>query len=517
MQAELNKEMEDDKAVYEMISCWCKSNDQEKTKAIAEGEAKSEQLLAEMDETAAKIIELKAKIKETKDEYNKDWNALNTANSMRMKENREFHGEETELLGAIQACEQAITVLSEHHPALTQIHSAAVGLKGALPVNLLSGVLNQAKLATLKAFVQQAATANSFLAIPGMQSYAPASGQIFGILKQLKEDLSKNLSESTKAELKNKEEYEELKAAKENELETGKKLLAQLEEEYANFVEQHAQAAQQLDDTLAQLALDREFLANLKKRCAETDKEYQERLKSRMEEIAAVQETIKFLNSDEAYEMFDKTVNSAFVQMRSVSISSQKEKQLRNKALAVLARAANASHSPQLGLIMVSVHLDSFAKVIEAIDKMSAELKTQQADEVTQRDWCIDQLNKNNLTMEAKYDKQASLETKIADLEKAIETMGKDMKTKTNEISDMQREMKRASEDRESENSDYQTAVSDQRITQMILDKALQRMKQVYAMLQAKKGPGAPHIQTSATDTDPGNGPARFNKYEKNT
>merc|ERR1719201_2463208 len=118
MQAELNKELEDDKAVYEMISCWCKTNDEEKTKAIAEGEAKSAQLLAEMDETAAKIIETKAKLKETKDEYNKDWNALNTANSMRMKENKEFHGEETELLGAIQACEQAITVLSEHHPAL---------------------------------------------------------------------------------------------------------------------------------------------------------------------------------------------------------------------------------------------------------------------------------------------------------------------------------------------------------------------------------------------------------------
>merc|ERR1719465_76683 len=28
--------------------------------------------------------------------------------------------------------------------------------------------------------------------------------------------------------------------------------------------------------------------------------------------------------------------------------------------------------------------------------------------------------------------------------------------------------------------------------------------------------PGAPHIQTSGTDTDPGSGPARFTKYEKN-
>lgn len=516
MQAELNKEMEDDKAVYEMISCWCKTNDQEKTKAIEEGEAKSAQLLAEMDETAAKIIETKEKIKETKDEINKDFDTLNQANAMRMKENKEFHGEETELLGAIQACEQAIVVLSEHHPALTQIHSAATGLKKALPVQLLSGVLDQTKLTFLKAFVTQAASANSFLAIPGMQSYAPASGQIFGILKQLKEDLSSNLSESQKAEQKALEEYESLKAAKEEELATGKKLLAQLEEQLANLGDSHAQAVEEYEDTQEQLKLDKTFLANLKKQCSATDEEYEERVKSRLEEIAAVSDTIEFLNSDEAYEMFDKTVNTAFLQRKSVSIASQKEKKLRSKALAVLAHAAGTSHSPQLGLIMVSVRLDAFDKVKAAIDKMVAELKAQQADEVTKRDWCTDELNKNNLTMEAKYDLQSNLQTKIADLEKAIEVMTKDMETKKNEISDMQTEMKRASEDREAENSDYQQAVSDQRITQMILDKALQRMKQVYSMMQAKKAPGAPHIQTSATDTDPGNGPARFKKMEKN-
>merc|ERR1719281_446103 len=49
----------------------------------------------------------------------------------------------------------------------------------------------------------------------------------------------------------------------------------------------------------------------------------------------------------------------------------------------------------------------------------------------------------------------------------------------------------------------------------MILTKALDRMKQVYAMLQQQK-PGAPHIQTSATHTDPGNGPAKFKKYDQN-
>merc|ERR1719310_1072613 len=75
--------------------------------------------------------------------------------------------------------------------------------------------------------------------------------------------------------------------------------------------------------------------------------------------------------------------------------------------------------------------------------------------------------------------------------------------------------MKRASETREAENADFQTTVSDHRVMSMILTKALDRMKQLYALLQQQQ-PGAPHIQTSGTHTDPGNGPAKFKQYGKN-
>merc|ERR1712019_41177 len=92
------------------------------------------------------------------------------------------------------------------------------------------------------------------------------------------------------------------------------------------------------------------------------------------------------------------------------------------------------------------------------------------------------------------------------------------MGTTAQEIADTQTQMGRRSETREAENGDYQQTVQEQRITQMILQKAIDRMSQVYAMLemQARRQPGAPHTQTSATHTDPGNGPAKFKKYEEN-
>merc|ERR1740121_344202 len=90
--------------------------------------------------------------------------------------------------------------------------------------------------------------------------------------------------------------------------------------------------------------------------------------------------------------------------------------------------------------------------------------------------------------------------------------------------------MKRASENREAANADYQETITDQRLTQAILNKALERMQLVYTeAVYDKYGkrtqftqegeepalPGAAHIATSGNHTDPGNGPARFTKYEE--
>merc|ERR1719437_387300 len=76
--------------------------------------------------------------------------------------------------------------------------------------------------------------------------------------------------------------------------------------------------------------------------------------------------------------------------------------------------------------------------------------------------------------------------------------------------------MSRASHNRESENAEYQKTLVDQRLTQSILQKATDRMKEVYAAFLQQQ-PGAAHIATSGNHTDAGNGPARFTKYEQNT
>merc|ERR1719502_1274245 len=127
---------------------------------------------------------------------------------------------------------------------------------------------------------------------------------------------------------------------------------------------------------------------------------------------------------------------------------------------------------------------------------------TQQQDEIAHRDWCIDELNSNERSTAAADDKKVNLQTQIADLEKLIEKLTKDIDEAKARIKEVQVQMKRASETREAENADFQETVNNHRVMSMILTKAIDRMKQVYALLQQQK-PGAPHIQTSGTHTDP--------------
>merc|ERR1719281_2364404 len=145
---------------------------------------------------------------------------------------------------------------------------------------------------------------------------APASGEIFGILKQMKESFETNLANSQKEEMQSQKDYEDLKSAKEEEISAGQSLIDTKTEELATTDEKNAQSKEDLEDTRTSLAADTEFLASLKETCQNVDQEYEERTKTRQLEIQAVSKALAFLSSDEAHDLFTRTFNPALVQKR---------------------------------------------------------------------------------------------------------------------------------------------------------------------------------------------------------
>merc|ERR1719230_881345 len=88
MKAELEAERDDDEKGHDMLSCWCETNEKEKDKAVELAQQKIAALESAISESLGKMDELKTKLKDTKDAYNRDFDKLQEAAAMRMKESK---------------------------------------------------------------------------------------------------------------------------------------------------------------------------------------------------------------------------------------------------------------------------------------------------------------------------------------------------------------------------------------------------------------------------------------------
>merc|ERR1719484_469947 len=488
------KEAEEDEETYEKVACWCETNDKEKTAAIEEAEARITDLTSTIEELTATSARLNTEIKNLEAEIAKNQEALDKATAMRQKELAEFNEEEKDMLQSIGALKSAIIVLSKHNSFLQVPSEQLINIAAMLQwqfhkhASLLRGMITPREHKMVTAFIQ--APADYFDAEPTFkQSYAPQSGAIFGILKQMKETFETNLSSSQKEEMQSQTAYEDLKASKEAEIQAGSDQKDTKTQELADTDEKLAQAKQDLEDTRNSLAADQKFLMNLKETCQMTDQEFEERTKTRAEETKAVSEALAILSSDDAHDTFTSTFN--FVQ---VSMATESKRQHAEK---ILYAVAQKTGHPRLATLAARVRLDGFKKVTEEIDGMIADLKKEKADDVKMKDFCIEALHKNEVAQEMKKRDIEQMEAKIADLTAHIAELTKSIATLNAEVDETRIMLKRAGEDRELENKDFQQVVADQRETQKLLSQALNVLKGFYdkAFVQAKangKQPAGP-------------------------
>merc|ERR1712124_71863 len=95
-------------------------------------------------------------------------------------------------------------------------------------------------------------------------------------------------------------------------------------------------------------------------------------------------------------------------------------------------------------------------------------------------DFCVEEFNTNELQTEKKERAKADLTAKIEDLELTIKQLTEAIDQLKAEIAEMQVQLKRAGEDREKENKEFQMTVADQRATQKLLAQALNVLKGFY-------------------------------------
>jgi len=160
----------------------------------------------------------------------------------------------------------------------------------------------------------------------------------------------------------------------------------------------------------------------------------------------------------------------------------------------------------RLSTLAVSVSLDSFTKIKEAMDKMVADLKVEQSEEVKFKTYCGKELDLNEKETYEKTEQKEDLESLTAKLTKLIKKLSEAIATADAQIADTESAILKASQVREGENAEFQTTVADQRATQDILNKALGKLKAFY-----KKAQGGALLQKASQEP-----PVKFNSFKKN-
>jgi len=508
MQSELEKEADADEAVYEKLACWCQTNDKGKTKAIKDAVVRMTDLDATIQKNAALSQQLQVEIKALNKEIAEDQKSLETATAMREKAQGEFLGSEKEMIEAIRSLNQAVTVLSKQHGGKgaaflsNQVVDNAYKTARTLMdkhYDLLQGVITPSERKVLTAFVQ--GNKDYFDAKPTFnQAYAPQSGEIFGILKQMKETFEGNLGSEQKEEMAAQATFADLKKAKEAEIAAGQDSVDSKSERLATADETLAQSKEDLDDTSASWSADKKFLMEVKLRCKNTDKEWEERQKIRQSELTAVAKAIEILSSDDAREQFAKTVDSAFfLQTR------QQKEQRRAGAVALISKIVKKN--PKLTALAVSVRLDPFPKVKKAIDDMVAQLLKEKEDDIKEKKFCTDEFHANTKSDEEKAHAKKRLDNKIAALDQKIMEQQAAIDTLDSEVKELNAGRTKASLDRKAENAEYKLTVADQKTSAGLLGDALKVLKEVY------DGKGGAFVQQAPKVG--GAAPKDFNAYGK--
>jgi chromosome segregation ATPase len=262
MKDQLNEDAKSDEDLFEKLGCFCATNKKDKTEAVAAAEKAIISYKNRIEELTAKSAEYSAAITRLNGEIAKATAALDQATSIREKENGEFTDSEKELMESLASCTAAVETLSGQNAFLQ------VSAREAVHKKLKAVVLKHEDMLA----PSQRRKILSFLEGPmGNKSYNSRSGDIFGILKQMKETFETSLSAERSEEKTAVSDFEALSASKNAEITARKEQVLDKTAALSAAKEDLAHAKHELARTRDSLSADLKFLLDLSDRCENAD------------------------------------------------------------------------------------------------------------------------------------------------------------------------------------------------------------------------------------------------------
>jgi septal ring factor EnvC (AmiA/AmiB activator) len=456
MQKKVEAEGEKEQKMFDAYMCWCKTGGGDLEKSIADGTAKVGELGSAIEEGEAELAQLAEDLTAHKADRASAETAMKEATAIREKEAAAYAAATDETKANIAAIEKAVA---------------------ALEAGMAGGFLQTGAAQILRnMFAKQKNVDQGIMAfLSGSQEYAPQSGQITGILKQMHDEMSADVADATAAEESAIKAYDGLMAAKKKEIAALTKMIEEKLERQAALKVSVAEMKADVGDTAEAIEADKKFLANLEVNCAAKKKEWAVRSATRAEELVALADTIKVLNDDDALELFKKTLPSASASFVQVAVTANA---LKARALAMI----QAPHSARLDFIALALRGKKigFEGVIKMIDEMVATLAQEQKDDDDKKEYCAAEFDSSDDKKKALERSIADLETAIAKTEEAIAGLKDSIAALEAGIKALDKQVAEATEQRKQEHVDFNDLIAQDSAAKEVLKFAKNRLNKFY-------------------------------------
>jgi len=489
MQQKVAEEGKRERELFDKFLCQCTTRTSGLEKAVEAATTKIPQLESNFKEAQAEQERLKSDVSQATSDRNDARQTLGDARGLRAKEAAAFEKEKGESQANVKALGKAVAALNKGAAGAFLQTSAAAQLRHLT--------------ATVDMSDSDRDLVSSFLAADASQNdgYAPASGEIVGILDQIKDSMEKELKDLIESETQAKKEFTAMEKAKEEQVGALTKMIEQKTARVGEVGVQLVQVQEDTDDTTKSLKEDTAFLANLRTNCGTRKDTFVAEESSRGQEQIAIAETIKILNDDDALDTFKKTLPTAsFIQLKATHRGGG----VREQALRVIEHAQRRGKSPHaatFALIALSLRQKqaNFDKVVKMVDDMMELLKKEQADDDTKKAYCTRELDEAE-------DQKKELETEISDLGKVTEegedkvaALAEELAALSKGMRDLDKDVAEATEQRKSEHADFVENLAANNAAKELLGIAKNRLNKFY----------------NPTQYDPGVGPEMANEQER--
>jgi len=468
MAKKISAEAEKEQAMFDKYMCYCKNAGSTLQGGIDAASDKVPQVESQLKEAEASKSQLEQDLKDHQAARAEAKASMAKATAIREKEAAEFAKEKAEYDSNIGQLGSAIGAIEKGMSGFLQTGTA----------QMLKRLANDD--ANLSSFDRNMLM--SFLSSSQTEGYVPKSGDITGILKQMKDTMVKDLADLTDAEKSSIANYGELMSAKGKEVAANTKSIESKSKRVGELGVSIAEMKIDLDDTTAALLEDKKFLANMDETCETKRNEWAGIQKARAEEQVAISETIKILNDDDALELFKKTLPGSSASFVQTTTNAAK---LRNKALALVQqmqqnpRQTNRAHLDLISLALSGKKV-SFEKVIKMIDNMVGILGNEQADDDMKKEYCEKQFDNADDKKKGLQQDLKDLETTIEDSTETIATLTEEIKGLSAGIKALDKDVAESTETRKEEHADFTELMANDGAAKDILAIAKNRLNKFY-------------------------------------